>query len=182
VWSVRKAYRLFWIKQVTTPLFLLSFLFMNYTAVALVSILEAGVALFFLYLIYKVVSERRMPSPVPHVIRIFLTAMVFLPFGLALGTLTAARPAVLPFTIDMHLNLLVYGFTAFTIFGGILHLLPRIVWNWKFAQRKEGRIPMVGELVDEAYLPKFLEYSVCFSSWTVWVRPSGCCQALPMHL
>ncbi len=158
--NVRKALRLFWVKQVTTVLFLLSFLFMNYTAIAVASLAEFCSALFFLYLVYEVISNRRMPAPIPHVVRIFLLAMVFLPFGLAVGTLTAAKPAVLPFTIDMHLNLLVYGFTAFTIFGGIFHLLPRIVWNWKFTQMKGGKIPAVNELVDEAYVPKFMEYAV----------------------
>ncbi len=158
--NVRKAQRLFWIKQATTLVFLASFLFMNYTAIAVSSLLEFGVSLFFLYLIYGVIANRRMPAPLPPVVRIFLVAMVFLPFGLAVGTLTAAKPAALPFTVDLHLNLLVYGFTAFTIFGGIFHLLPRIVWNWKFAGRTGGRVPAVSELVDEAFAPKFLEYAV----------------------
>jgi len=90
----------------------------------------------------------------------FLVALVFLPIGFIMGAFTASNPEVLPISFNLHIDFLIYGFKAFTIFGGMAHLFPRIMWNWKFASRKGDRIPTVNELIDEPSFPKFMELSL----------------------
>ncbi len=158
--NVKKAKQLFYMKQASTVLFLLSFLILNYQAIALSSLLELGVALYFSYLMYKLVQTRTMPAPLPYVVKTFFVALAFLPAGFIAGTFTAGHPQLLADMFTLHLDLMVYGFTAFTIFGGMAHLFPRIMWNWKFASAKGGNAPTVSELIDEASFPKFLENSL----------------------
>ncbi len=158
--NIKKANRLFWIKQISTLTFLLSFISMNYSFLALASFIEFTAFLFFAYILYEVVSNRKIQTPLPYVIKVLLVALIPLPFGLILGVFSSSNPVVLPFTVDIHINLLIYGFAAFTIFGGMLHLLPRIVWGWKFATLKEVKIPTVNELVEEKEIPRFLQSGV----------------------
>ncbi len=158
--NVRKARKLFFAKQASTILLLASFYLFEYRLIALASLLEIGVSIYFLYLIYSLIKNRRMPSPLPYVVRIFLTALAFLPLGLIAGGFIASHPELIGSALNLHVDLLVYGFTAFTIFGGMSHLLPRIVWNWRFAGSKGGRAPAVNELVDEKGFPRFLELSL----------------------
>ena len=158
--NIRKARKLFFAKQASTLLLLLSFYLLEYRLVALASLFEIGVSLYFLYLIYSLIKNRRMPSPLPYVVRIFLVALAFLPLGLVVGSFLASHPELIGGALSLHVDLLVYGFTAFTIFGGMSHLLPRIVWNWKFAGSKGVKVPPVNELVDEKGFPRFLELSL----------------------
>ncbi len=158
--NVRKAQRLFYAKQVVTPLILVSFYLLNYQAIALLSLGEIAVSLYFIYLLYLLIKQRRMPSPIPYVVKTFLIALFFLPLGLLMGTITASAPQALHKLFLIHIDIVLYGFTAFTIFGGIAHLLPRIMWNWKFASRKDGPVPSINELIDEKAFPEFLERAV----------------------
>ncbi len=155
--NIKQANRLFYLKQVSTVVVLLSFYFMNYKALALASLLELGVAFFFGYMLYSLINRRRMPSPLPYVVRTFLFALVFLPIGILLALVSSAHPPALPKLYLIHIDFMVYGFAGFTIFGGIAHLLPRIVWNWVFAPRQSGNIPSIGELINEREFPFFLE-------------------------
>ncbi len=158
--NVRKAQRLLYIKQASTLLILTSFLLMNYRLIALSSLPELGVALYFIYMLYRLVMQRRMPSPIPYVVKTFFIALPFLPLGIVVGTFMSSHTSVLPVVYNIHIDLLVYGFTAFTIFGGMSHLFPRIMWNWKFANRKGGNAPPINELVDEKGFPRFMELSL----------------------
>ncbi|EDP76592.1 hypothetical protein [Hydrogenivirga sp. 128-5-R1-1] len=158
--NIRKAQRLFYVKQASTLVLLVSFFFMSYKLISLASLLELGVALYFIYILYGLVMQRRMPSPLPYVVKTFFLALVFLPFGLILGTFISSHVGVLPELFRLHIDFLVYGFTAFTIFGGMSHLFPRIMWNWKFSSKKEGKVPAVNELIDEQGYPSFLEKAV----------------------
>ncbi|AAC06585.1 hypothetical protein [Aquifex aeolicus] len=156
--NIRKGEKLFTAKQVSTLALLLAFWSMNYKLIALAGLLEFGVALYFLYLNYELFKRKRMPTPPPNVVKIFLFALLFLPLGMLLGIFSASHAQALPFSLRLHLDLILYGFGAFTIFGGMLHLLPRIVWNWK-VQEKENPGFTMGDLVNERELQTFLEYS-----------------------
>ena len=156
--NVRKGEKLFTAKQVSTLALVLAFWSMNYMLIALSGMLEFGVALYFLYLNYELFKRKRMPTPPPNVVKIFLFALMLLPFGMVLGIFSASHPQVLPFSFNLHIDFILYGFGAFTIFGGMLHLLPRIVWNWK-VQEKENPGFTMSDLVNEKELQVFLEYS-----------------------
>jgi len=158
--SFRSMKRLFLAKQASTAVVVLAFMSMHYHVIALASLLELGVSLYYLYMNYSLLKNRNAPSPVPYVVRIFLVALLFLPLGIIVGGALASHPRVIPYLLDLHIDLLVYGFAAFTIFGGMFHLLPRIIWNWKFASSREA--PTIGELVDEKAFPRFLVVSVIF--------------------
>jgi len=158
--NIRKARAFFWSKQVSTLLLLVSFYLLNYRAIAVASLVELGVSLYFLYLIYSLFKNRKTPVPIPYVVRIFLVALPFLPVGLLVGGFLASHPELIGKALNLHVDLLVYGFTAFTVFGGMVHLLPRIVWNWKIASSKMGSLIGINELVEEKGFPRFLELSL----------------------
>lgn len=154
--NIRKAEQLFKAKQVTTVAVLLAFLSMNYKLLAVMSLLEFAVSVYFLYIMYELFKKRKMLSPIPNIVRVFLFALPFLLLGLIVGSFSASHPEVLPTALYLHTDFMVYGFTAFTIFGGILHLLPRIIWNWKTSGIKQPEFS-ISDLVDEKSLINFLE-------------------------
>ncbi len=180
--NVRKAERLFIAKQITTPLFLIAFLLMDYRLVSVAFLMEMGVALYFIYLLYEVVKRRRMPTPMPGVVKFFFFALGLLPLGLGMGAFGAGRSEVLSHVLELHLALVVYGFTAFTIFGGMLHLMPRIVWNWKKESPYHSNLT-VSDLLDEKSTAEFFERAVglyaLFFAIEVLVPPLHALSSIP---
>ncbi len=154
--NVKKLSRLFYLKLISTPLILAGFYLMNYRLIAAASILELGVAAYFLHLFYEMFYKRRMSTPPPAAVKVFISALILLPVGLVVGFLMASSPQLVPKLLYVHIFLLVYGFTALTIFGGIFHLLPRIVWNWKLKDVQKA--PPINQLVDEKGISPFLFY------------------------
>ncbi len=153
--SIKKAQNLFIAKQISTVAVLLSFLVMQYKLIALAMLLELGVALYFVYLNYELLVKRKMPTKLPPVVKIFLTSLGLLPFGIIAGGFIASHPQTVAFVRNLHIDLILYGFGAFTIFGGMLHLLPRVMWNWT-AQEGTPRIT-ISDLLDEKEVQFFLE-------------------------
>ncbi len=155
--NVKKAEKLFYVKQGVSLFFLINLFVGNYYFIAVNSLFEIAVALYFLYLIHELFKQRTMPTPLPNVVKIFLIALILLPFGLIAGLFTASHPQGINYLIRLHVDLLVYGFTAFTIFGGMFHLTPRIIWNWK-AQAQEKPSFTVSDLLEDKNLSTFIEY------------------------
>lgn len=157
--NVKKAQRIFWAKQISTLAVLLSFISLNYKLIAVSMLLELGVALYFIYLNYEMLTKRRMPTKLPAVVKIFLAALGLLPFGIILGGFISSYPQAIVSVRNLHIDIILYGFGAFTVFGGMLHLLPRIMWNWK---AQEGGTPeiTISDLIDEKEVQRFLEVGV----------------------
>ncbi len=156
--DLRKATLLFYIKQISTPLFILAFYTLEYKYIGIVSFLEIGIALSFLMLIYTTLRKRKGLANVPPVVNIFLYALLLLPLGMLLGSHMAFQPDNINPFINLHINVLVYGFAVFTVFGGIFHLLPRIVWNWLYAGKTST--VTISDLVDEKGFSKLVKYSL----------------------
>lgn len=153
--NIKKAQRLFWGKQLSTLAAILAFIAMNYKLIAFSMLFELGVALYFIYLNYELITKRRMPTKLPPVVKIFLVALSLLPFGILIGGFLASHPEAIGLARNIHIDVILYGFGAFTIFGGMLHLLPRIMWNWK-AQEGTPDIT-ISDLIDEKSVQFFLE-------------------------
>lgn len=156
--NVKYGIYLFYASLLALPPFLFSFYILNYKFIALLSILPIAVVSYFLWIIYSVFSGRRMPKEIPLAVRYFILAMVFLPFGMLIGVLMAGNNLIPPL-IRLHIDLLVYGFTATTIMGGIAHLYPRIIYGW---MQSKGVNVSMQTLVDEVLIRKLLPY-VTFS-------------------
>ncbi|GBC88867.1 hypothetical protein HRbin13_00999 [bacterium HR13] len=165
--NVKYGKYLFYSSLLALPPFLLSFYTLNYRLTAYLSILPLTVVTYFLWIIYSVFSGRRMPKEIPLVVRYFILAMIFLPFGMLLGSLMASENLV-SFIVRIHVDLLVYGFTAITIMGGIAHLYPRIIYGWK---QSEG--VSIQELVDEPLLRKLLPFVPVSVAWMVFCDAMG---------
>jgi len=155
--NFKKALNLFYAKQFSTLFILLSFYITTYNLLIFASTIELAVALFYLSQIYSILRQRRMKLTLPIPVRFFIFALLLLPFGLFVGVLMSIFPEWTPTLLVLHYNILIYGFTAFTIFGGIAHLLPRIIYNWKFSERQGVSI---GDFIDEPSLPTFFKLSV----------------------
>ncbi len=155
--NVKRALRLFYAKQISTVLLILSFYTLDYRYVFITSIFEIITACYFLYIIYSLLKTRRLSADIPPAVKMFLLAMVALIPGMLLGFFMALVPSYIEHGLYTHINILVYGFTAFTIFGGVMHLLPRIVWNWIYSHKDNK--PLINELVDEQLAPKFIKIS-----------------------
>ncbi len=174
--------RLFYLSLVYLPVFLASFYLLDYGLIALTGFLTLAFVGYFLYLIYLVFSKRRMPKEIPLVVRYFILALVILPFGLLFGFVMASQNIV-SFLIPIHFDLLVYGFTGTTIMGGLAHLYPRILYNWKFSG-KQGI--SISDLVDEQTLRKLLPLVPLCLSWMVladaYGKPIAFVSSLPYTL
>ena len=155
--NFKKALNLFYAKQFSTLFILVSFYITTHNLLIFASIVEFAVALFYLSQIYSILKQRRIKTTFPIPVRFFIFALLLLPFGLFVGFLMSIFPEWTPTLLELHYNLLIYGFTAFTIFGGIAHLLPRIIYNWKFSERQGVSI---GDFIDEPSLPTFFKLSV----------------------
>jgi hypothetical protein len=160
--NVKYAKYLFYTSLFSLPPFLFSFYILNYQLIALLSALPLTLVAYFLWLIYSVFSGRRMPKEIPLVIRYFILAMAFLPFGMLVGTLMAGENLI-SFLVKIHVDILVYGFTATTIMGGIAHLYPRIIYGWK---QLEG--VSIQDLTDEKLLRKIFPYIPMSILWMVF--------------
>ncbi len=156
--NIRKANKILYLKLASTLAVLTSFFFLSYVGIATSSLLELAGSLYFIHMIYSLIKNRRMPAPIPYVVSLFLIALAFLPFGIVMGTLVALLPEMRETLLHLHIDLMVYGFGAFTIFGGMSHLFPRIMWNWKFAKAKNP-IP-IKDLINERAFPKFMWLAV----------------------
>ncbi len=157
--GINKVKKMFYAKQVSTFLLILSFFILEYGYIALFSLFEIMIAIYFVYMMYSLVKGRRVKTALPPVVKIFLIAMVALIPGVLMGFTMAIFPLHINHGIYTHINLLIYGFGAFTIFGGIMHLLPRIVWNWKYSNSNLQNKPMINELIEEGEIPKFIKVS-----------------------
>ncbi len=155
--NFKKALNLFYFKQFSTLFILISFYITAYNFLIFASIVEFAVALFYLSQIYRILKQRRVKLTLPIPVKFFLFALSLLPFGLFVGVLMSIFPEWASKLLELHYNILIYGFTAFTIFGGIVHLLPRIIYNWKFSEHQGASI---GDFIDESSLPPFLKLSV----------------------
>ncbi len=152
--NVKHAKRLFYMNLIALPPFLFTFYAMNYQLISLVSFLPVSLVAYFLWTLYTLFSERRMPKEIPLVVRYFLLAMVFLPFGMLTGILMASKNLV-SFLVNVHVDLLVYGFTSITVMGGLAHLRPRIVYGWK---QSEGINASIKDFVDERLVKRVFPF------------------------
>ena len=148
--SVRTGHRLFYMKLVTSLALLVSFLFLDYRLISLAGSLEVFLSLYFIYVIAGVVRKRRSPAPIVPPLRLFLSALPLLPLGLSVGFVMAFRGGPSPELLALHIDLLIFGFGAVTIMGGMSHLMPRVMWQWL----KKGTI---ADYVDETPL-RLLSY------------------------
>jgi hypothetical protein len=166
--NIKYAKYLFYISSMTIPLFLLSFYALNYKLIALVSFFPTAFVGYFLWIIYSVFSGRRMPKEIPLVIRYFILAMIFLPFGMMVGTFMASEN-IISFLVKVHVDLILYGFTAITIMGGMAHLYPRILYGWI---QKKGDIS-IQDIVDEMLLKKLFPFVPASVYWMVFCDALG---------
>jgi hypothetical protein len=161
--------RLFYLGLFTTPPFLISFYLYSYKLIALMSFLVLAFVGYYLYLIYSLFVKRRTPKEIPYVIKYLLLALFILPFGLLIGSFMAGKELV-SHMVFLHFDLLIYGFTAITIMGGMSHLYPRIVYNMKFS-KKEG--VYISDLVDEKAIKRILPLTVVALAWMVFAEAQG---------
>ncbi len=124
--------RLFYLSLFYLPIFLFGFYLLDYRLISIASLLVLAFSGYFLYILYSVFSKRRMPKEIPLVVRYFILALTMLPFGLLLGSVMAGEGLV-SYLIPLHFDILIYGFTGITIMGGLSHLYPRIIYNWRFS-------------------------------------------------
>ncbi|MEZ0337687.1 MAG: hypothetical protein ABWK02_05720 [Aquificaceae bacterium] len=161
--------RLFYLGLFTTPPFLISFYLYSYKLIALMSFFVLVFVGYYLYLIYSIFAKRRTPKEIPYVIKYLLLALFILPFGLLIGSFMAGKELV-SHMVFLHFDLLIYGFTAITIMGGMSHLYPRIVYNMKFS-KKEG--VYISDLVDEKAIKRILPLTVVALAWMVFAEAQG---------
>jgi len=157
--NFKDALRFFYAKQFSTLLMLLSFYITTINLLAFASLVEFALSLLFLLQIYRLLRQRRVKVPLPIVVKFFLFGMGLLPFGLLVGVVMSFERALTPFLVGIHYGLLIYGFAVFTVFGGVAHLLPRILYTWRFSGVQGVSI---SDLVDELAFPTFFKFSIVF--------------------
>ncbi|MCS7171135.1 MAG: hypothetical protein NZ851_02335 [Aquificaceae bacterium] len=167
--NLKLGMRLFHISLFAVPLLLVSFYFLNYKLIALSSFLVLVLVGYFLYIIYLLMSGKRMPKEIPLIVRFLLLALIILPSGLLLGFLMASY-GLSSYLLLIHLDLLVYGFAGITIMGGMAHLYPRILYGWKFAGK--GRVA-ISDLVEEGCLRRIMPLLPMSLAWMIFADVIG---------
>ncbi len=146
--NIRLGNIVFYLHQITTVLLIGSFYFFDYKYILFAGILETIVILIFFYVIFSAVKPSKSLMKVQPPIKYFLGGHLFLVIGVLMALHISASKMVQ--FIPVHMDSMMYGFAALTIFGGILHLMPRIVWNMVHVKKaREGKeIPNVFQLID----------------------------------
>ncbi|SHK49625.1 hypothetical protein [Thermocrinis minervae] len=153
--NIKQGRRLFYLSLLGVPIFLLSFYIGDYRLVAFSSLLVFAFAGYFLWLVAQIFLKRRMPREIPLVVKYFLLGLFYLPVGLFVGFLMAAKGLVGEMLV-YHMDLLLFGFVGTTLMGGLAHLLPRMVYNM---YQQKGVNLAISDLVDEELLKKLLPIS-----------------------
>ncbi|WP_457642300.1 hypothetical protein [Persephonella sp.] len=147
--NIRMGNIIFWLHQISALTLIGAFYFFDYKFILLGGIFEAVVLLMFFYVIFSAVKSSKALMKVQPPIKFFLGGHIFLISGILMG-LHIAGSKMVQF-IPVHMDAMVYGFAALTIFGGTLHLMPRIVWNMVHIKKaREGKtIPNVFQIIDQ---------------------------------
>jgi hypothetical protein len=149
VLNLKLADKFYYVYQVAVFLFLSSFFVLNYNFILLSGVILLLCVLFYLYIIYDSVFKGKKVIVLPLVVKYFLSGW----FLFLLGTLTML--GIIFFNrfdlIVLHVDLMVYGFGFLVLSGAIIHLLPRILWNWFYQEKaKQGKeVPPIHKLINE---------------------------------
>jgi len=147
------ANKVFWIHQISAFVIIASFYTLNLNLIYIAGILEFLVIGFFVYLIYKVIENRKFPKNIPYTLRYFFLGIGFLLLGVSFGLLVASGKLE-PF---LHADVMIYGFGLVTIFGGISHFMPRIRWNKLYAGKiGQQNIPPVDAMINQGIIKQVL--------------------------
>ncbi len=151
--NMSHANKLFYLHQISVLGLLVSFYYENLNFVYIAGIFEFFTVGFFIYIVYKSMENRKFPKNIPYTLRYFFLGLGFLMIGIVFGLL-ASRGYLNPF---LHADIMIYAFGATTVFGGIFHFMPRILWN-KYYKDKIGtpNIPPIDSMIDQDIVKKVL--------------------------
>jgi hypothetical protein len=146
--NIRFADIFFYAHQLSTLFLFVAFYNFDYRLIMFAGIFEFFVLLLFLYIIGKAVKSHTL-GKLPYVIKFFLGGILFLIFGVLMG-IHLSGSKMLQF-IEVHLDAMVLGFGGLTIFGAMLHLMPRVVWNMVYIKKAQSgkQIPNVFQIINE---------------------------------
>ncbi len=146
--NVRFANIFFYLHQLSTLALFGAFYYFDYRLIMFAGIFELLVLSLFFFIVLKALKSHTL-GKIPYVIKFFLGGIAFLIFGVLMGIHLSASK-MLQF-IEVHLDAMVLGFGGITIFGAMLHLMPRIVWNMVYVRKaQEGKqIPNVFQIINE---------------------------------
>lgn len=138
--------KIFYLMFGSTITFLLSFVSLDFNLIIISGILIFFNILLFLHTVYKPVFSN-ITLNIPIVVNYFLVGWVFFILGFFWIVYTVLR---LDFSyLTFHKIFMVYGFGVFTVIGGTVHIIPRIVWNYKYIKRN---IPQINKIIEEKAL------------------------------
>jgi len=132
--NIRLAKTVFYIFQAGIFVLLLGFAVLMYKIVAVGGIIILSGILLFLWIVFDSV-RKSTHREIPFVVKFFIAGHIFLITGILSGLHLAGSKKL--DVVPVHMDLMVFGFGGITIFGAMLHLLPRIVWN--IVHIKKGR-------------------------------------------
>ncbi len=146
--NIRLGNIIFYLHQIATVLLIASFYFFDYKYILFSGLIETAVIFVFFYVILSAIKPSKSLMKVQPPIKYFLGGHLFLVIGLLMAVHISASKMVQ--FIPVHMDAMMYGFAGLTIFGGMLHLMPRIVWNMVHIRKaREGKeIPNVFQLID----------------------------------
>ena len=170
------ANKLFWIHQISAIILIASFYTLNLNIIYVAGVLEFMVIGFFSYLIYKSVENRKFPKNIPYTLRYFFLGLGFLFIGVSFGLLVATGKL----EAFLHGDVMIYGFGFATVFGGISHFMPRIVWNKQYADKVgQQNIPPIDAMINQNVIKRVLPIIgfgvfllISFESYT-YLKPVG---------
>ncbi|WP_297888003.1 hypothetical protein [Sulfurihydrogenibium sp.] len=169
VLNLNLANKFYYIYQVAIFIFFVAFFVRDYNLVFFSGLVLFLVVLFYLYIIYDSVFKDKKVIFLPVVVKYFLSGWIFFLFGILtiLSIILLNRFDL----ILLHIDFMVYGFGFLILSGAILHLVPRIIWNWFYQEKvKLGKnVPSIHELVNEKFALTFLYFFPPFLLFVVFL-------------
>ena len=137
----------FFTLNLSVPLFGISWYAMNFKAVALSGSLILISVLFLSFSIYKTLSQRKSPLKGLDIsVKLLVLGLIFL-IGATIVGVRSAELENFSF-LNLHSDLMLYGFLVSITFGATYHIIPFLVWWERYAPRMgKEKIPTLKEML-----------------------------------
>ncbi len=122
--------------QLFVLLTLVGFYTANLKMIAGMAMLVLALEILFLkFVVYDSIKPQLKLQGLPYQIKFFLAGHLFFIIGLILAHVMAVANKFS--LIGLHIDFMLLGFGFFTIVGGMVHLIPRIIWNMVYIRKAQ---------------------------------------------
>ncbi len=115
---------------------LIDFYYGNLKLLAGMAMVVLALELLFLkFVVYDSIKPQLKLQGLPYQIKFFLAGHLFFIAGLLVAHIMSISGNFA--LLNVHIDLMLLGFGLFTVVGGMVHLIPRIIWNMVYIRKAQ---------------------------------------------